>query len=215
MRGGAKRVLISLAVIVGMHIVIGALTTFYAQRIAESESEPLMATLRFGNPLFLAITLGSFFVGGLILGFMQERVILGEPVIAALGAMLVTSLAVMAGAPETIFLVSFARSGAWMSFLVTIAGGVIVTVAGALIGERLRTPAEETPIVRASIVTGLGVVIIGPFLLLIPYGLPWYVAVIAILVVLVLVGLAYYLFVEGPTFEKEVSEISISLERRE
>ncbi|GBC81863.1 hypothetical protein HRbin10_00978 [bacterium HR10] len=215
MRGGAKRVLISMAVIVGMHVVVGALVSLYAQRIAGSESEPLMATLRFGNPLFLAITLGSFFIGGLILGLMQERVILGEPILAALGAMLVTSLAVLAGAPETIFLVSFARVGAWMSLLVTIAVGVVATVAGALIGERLRTPAEETPLVRASIATGLGLVIIGPFLLLMPYGLPWYIVVIAILVVLVLVGVAYYLFVEGPTFEQEVSEISISPERKE
>lgn len=215
MKGGRRRILIGAAVIVGMHLAIGALVSLYAQSLAASESEPLIATLRFGNPLFLAITLGSFFIGGLILGLMQERVLLEEPIVASLGAMAVTSLAVWAGAPETIFLVSFAREGAWMSFLVTIAVGVVATVAGALIGERLRTPSDETPIVRASVAIGLGLVIIGPFLLLMPYGLPWYIVVIAILVIFVLVGVAYYLFVQGPTFEQEVSEISISPERKE
>jgi len=216
MKGAIKRVLIGAAVIFGMQLVLGLLLSIYAQSIAEAQTDPLLAGLRFGNALFIGIILGSFFVGGLIIGFMEERVVLGEPILAALAAMGLSSLAVtFGGASDTTFLVSFAEHGEWGSFIVTVAIGAVTTLGGSLIGERLRTPAEETPLVRTSVAIGLGLVIIGPFLLLMPYGLPWYAVVIAILTVLVLVGVAYYLFVQGPTFEKEVSEISIHPEREE
>jgi hypothetical protein len=202
-----------MAVIVVMHLIVGLVVSTYAQRIAQAKTESLATSLQFGNPLFIAVILGSFFIGGLIIGFMEERVALSEPIIAAVGAMLLSSLAVTLGAADTILLVSFYRGSDWASLAVTIAIGAVATIGGSLIGERLRTPAEETALVRWSVVVGLGLVIIGPFLMLISYGLPWYVVVIAILTVMVLVGVAYYKFVQGPTFEKEVSEISLSPER--
>lgn len=214
MKGAVKRILIGTAAIFGMHLGLGILVARYAESVEKAETEPLGASLQVGNPLFLAIILGSFFIGGLIVGFMEERVVLSEPIMAAVLAMALVSGAVLGlGAGDTLFLVSYARAGDWGSFLVTLAIGAVTTLGGSLIGERMRTPAEETPIVLTSIVIGLGLVIIGPFLLLLPYGLPWYIAVIAILIVLVLVGVAYYLFVQGRTFEQDVSEISIHPER--
>ena len=215
MKGAVKRILIGMAVIFGMHLALGVLVTRYAESVEKVQTEPLGASLQVGNPLFLAIILGSFFIGGLIVGFMEERVVLSEPIVAAVLAMALVSGSVLWwGLGDTLFLVSYARAGDWGSFLVTGAIGAVTTLGGSLIGERMRTPAEETPVVLASVVIGLGLVIVGPFLLLLPYGLPWYIAVIAILTVLVLVGVAYFLFVQGRTFEQEVSEISIHPERQ-
>lgn len=214
MKGAVKRILIGMAVIFGMHLALGVLVTRYAESVEKAQTEPLGASLQVGNPLFLAIILGSFFIGGLIVGFMEERVVLSEPIVAALLAMALVSGSVLwLGFGDTLFLVSYARAGDWGSLLVTVAIGAVTALGGSLIGERMRTPAEETPVVLTSVVIGLGLVIVGPFLLLLPYGLPWYIAVIAILTVLVLVGVAYYLFVQGRTFEQEVSEISIHPER--
>jgi hypothetical protein len=147
---------------------------------------------------------------------MEDRVVLGEPVLAALIAMMLTTLTAFLGLPETVFLASFAKAGAWGSLIMTVAVGIIATVGGGLIGERIRVPTEDDPLARAAVAVGLALVITGPFFLLMlpPYNLPWSVVVTAVLIVLVLVGVAYYMFTRGETFEKSIEEISISPERR-
>ncbi len=215
MKGSIRNILVGTAVVFGLQVLLGILISIYAAQIAQANVEPLTASLRFGNPLFLAISLGSFFVGGLIVGFMEERVVLLEPIVVAALTMALISLAVgILGLAETVFLISFAKAGAWGSFITTVATAIIATVAGALIGERMRTPAEDDALARAAITIGLTLVIVGPFLLMTSYGLPGYVVVIVVLMLLALLGLAYYLFTKGAPLEEEIKDMSISPERQ-
>lgn len=214
MNGSLKNIATGTSIVFGLQILLGILIKIYAAQIAQSDTEPLVAGYGFGNPLFIAISLGIFFVGGLTVGFMEDRVILKEPITVALLAMGLLSIAVIFGMAETVFLVSFARSGAWGSFLTTVAGGIISTVAGALIGERMRTPPEDDALARGALTIGLGLVVVGPFMLLTRYGMPWIVVLIVVLILLSLLGLAYYLFTKGSPLEDEINDISISPDRR-
>ncbi len=214
MKSSVKAVLTGAGVILGLQLILSILVKIYAQAIAQAQTEPLIAGIQFNN-LFLAVSLGTFFIGGLIVGFMQERLALGVPIaVAILGLAVCSFVFSVFSLPDNIFLVGYAQKGAWGSFIVTVAGGVLVTALGALSGERVKSPIEDDPVARTVLVIALGVVLMAPFYFLIPYGLPWYIAVIITLVILVLVGIGYYLFTEGPTFEEDIEEISISPERR-
>lgn len=213
MKGNVKAILTGTGVIFGLQLILAILIKVYAESVAQAKTEPLTAGEHF-NMLFMGVSLGTFFIGGLIVGFMEERLALGAPVIAAALAMALASLvSYVFNLPDNIFLVAYAQEGAWGSFVMTVAIGLVATVAGGLIGERIRTPAADDPIARSVVVIALALVLTAPFYFLIPYGLPWYIAVIATLVILVLVGVGYYLFTQGPTFEQSIEEISISPER--
>jgi hypothetical protein len=222
MKGGVMRVLIGVGAIVGLQVLLAILIRAFAQSVALTESAPVLSGTHF-NLLFLGVSLGTFFIGGLIVGFMEERVALGEPVLAALIAMVVTSVISWLGLPETVFLYTYGKQlsenpfslEVWGSFLITVAVGVIATLGGGLIGERIRVPADDDRLARAAVTIGLALVITGPFFLLMqpPYSFKWYVVVIVVLIVLALVGLAYYLFTQGATVEKSIEEISINPER--
>ncbi|MBI4468501.1 MAG: hypothetical protein HY650_04165 [Acidobacteria bacterium] len=214
MNGNLKNIATGTGVIFGLNLLLGILIGIYVAQISLSETEPLAAGLAFGTPLFIAISLGIFFVGGLTVGFMEDRVNLAEPILAALLAMGLVTVAVSFGMPETIFLNAFARSGAWGSLVTTLASGVIATTAGALIGERMRTPAGDDGLARGALTVGLALVIVGPFMLLTRYGMPWSVVLIVVLILLSLLGLAYYRFTKGSPIEEEISDISISPSRR-
>lgn len=214
MSGSLKNIATGTAVVFGLQAVLAVLIKLYVAQLTPTEVEPLAAGSGFGTPLFLAISLGIFFVGGLTIGFMEDRVVLKEPILAALIAMGLTFVAVNFGMAETVFLNAFAKSGAWGSFITTIAGGVIATVAGALIGERMRMPAGDDGLARVALTIGLVLVVVGPFMLLTRYGMPWMVVLIVVLILLSLLGLAYYLFTRGSPIEDEISDMSISPDHR-
>jgi hypothetical protein len=211
MRGELKRVSIGIAVIAGLQILLGILIAVAAQQQAET----LIGGKQF-NLLFLGVSLGTFFIGGLIIGFMEDRVTLSEPILAAVLAMLITSVAAVAGLPDTLLLYSYFTSQALTSFVMTVAVGLIATLGGGLIGERIRVPSEDDRLARIAVTIGLALVITGPFFLLTmsPFHLPWGIVIAAVVIVLALVGVAYYMFTRGETFEKSIEEISISPERR-
>jgi hypothetical protein len=214
MKLSVKSVLIGTGVIFGLQLVLAILIRVYAESVAQTRTDALWGGGVHFNMLFLGVSLGTFFVGGLFTGFAEDRVALREPVLVALLAMALSSVvSTVFKLPDNIFLVTYAQGGAWGSFAMTLAIGVLATLAGGLIGERIRMPSAEDQLARAVVMIALALVLTGPFYFLIPFGLPWYIAVIATLVLLILVGVGYYLFTQGPTFEQDIEEISISPER--
>lgn len=213
MKFSVRPVLVGAAVIFGLQLVLAILIRVYAASVTQSQADPLVAGTSF-NMMFLGVSLGTFFVGGLFLGFLKERLALGEPVLAA-GLAMVLSVAVSAGfgLPDTTFLVAYAQGGAWGSLVMAVAIAFLATLGGGLIGERIKIPSAEDELARGVVVVALALVLAGPFYFLMPYGLPWFIAVIATLVIMVLVGVGYYRFVQGATFETSIEEISISPER--
>lgn len=107
----------------------------------------------------------AFFVGGFVIGLMAERVLIMEPILAAVAVLLIDVLSAQAGWLKGIFLFSVAlqqHSYGTASIIGTVA--VVSAVAGALIGER-RTVPGETWIGQTLLVLGLGGLLLGPFLL--------------------------------------------------
>lgn len=213
MKINIRPILVGTAVIFGLQLVLAILIRVYAASVAQGQADLLTAGASF-NMLFLGVSLGTFFVGGLFLGFLEERLALGEPVLAAVVAMALSAgVSTGFGLPDNTFLLAYAQKGAWGSFFMTVAIGVLATLGGTLIGERIKIPSAEDALARSVVVIALALVLAGPFYFLIPYGLPWYIAIIATLVIMVLVGVGYYRFVQGATFETSIEEISISPER--
>jgi len=215
MKINIRPILVGTAVIFGLQLVLAVLIRVYAASVAQGQADLLTAGASF-NMMFLGVSLGTFFVGGLFLGFLEERLALGEPVLAAVIAMALSagvSTVPQFSLPDNTFLVAYAQNGAWGSFFMTVAIGVLAMLGGALIGERIKIPSAEDTLARSIVVIALALVLAGPFYFLIPYGLPWYIAIMATLVIMVLVGVGYYRFVQGSTFETSIEEISISPER--
>ncbi len=214
MKLGLKAVLVGTGVIFGMQFILSALFRVYAQTIAKAGTESLVAGQSL-SILLLGVVLGTFFVGGLIIGLMGERLSLGVPVIVALTVVVLSSLVSLGlGLRDFVFLVTYEQEAAWFSNVMTIALAVLAILGGSLIGERIQTPTAEEQLARWVVVIALALILVGPFYFLIPFGLPWYIAIIATLAILVLVGVGYFLFTQGPTVEQDMSEISISPERR-
>jgi len=208
-----KAVLTGTVVIVALQLLLGVLIKAYVASAAAASGGSLAGGINF-NILYLGISLGTFFVGGLIVGFMGERLNLGEPVVAG-GLGLLLSALVLSGVnlPDNTFLMMNAQKGIWGAFIVIVAVAVLATLGGGLIGERIRMPSADDALARRVMVAALALVLVGPVYLLVPYGLPWYIAVMATLVLLILVGVGFYMFTQGTTFEQSIEEISISPDR--
>ncbi|MCS6804780.1 MAG: hypothetical protein RMM98_17040 [Acidobacteriota bacterium] len=153
--------------------------------------------------------LAAFLVGGFVIGLMAERILLIEPTLAALGALLIDMLLTKTGVLKEIFLTSIAMEAGQYGTVASLAAiAIVAAIAGSLVGERMVTPQEQW-ISQAVVVVGLAGLLLGPFLVLSRY-LPITFSVIVGLALLGGIALAAYRF-EHPRHELE--EVSINPDR--
>jgi hypothetical protein len=153
--------------------------------------------------------LAAFLIGGFVIGLMAERILLIEPTLAAVGALLIDMLLTKTGVLKEMFLSSIALEAREYGTVFTIAAiAVVATIAGSLVGERMVTPQEQRigPVV---LVIGLVGLLLGPFLVLSKY-VPMAFSLIVGLALLGGIGLAAYRFTHP---RHDMDEMSINPER--
>jgi len=206
MRAIAKRVLVGVGLMYAIQAVFLLLIIRYLM--------PVSGPIEFHNLIaHLGYTLAAFIAGGYVMGWMAERILILEPLIAALAALLIDFVFTQAGLLKGtgVFLFSLAlQERDYKNALIIAAVAVVAAIAGALAGER-RTVPEEDWVSQTFLVLGLSGLLLGPFFLLGIYLPAGY---------LVIVGAALFagIVVAGYRFGKAGSgaeEISISSTERD
>jgi MFS family permease len=197
----------------------------------------LIANLLFGKAqapqgiilvLIFGLTLGTFLIGGFVVGLMSEKLHFLDSAIVALATILLSALLFL--------LVSSAgRYYLAMNWLNDSSGHVSITgqnflyillalvaaVAGTYLGWRVQAP-QEGQFDRIALLIGLMGAVIGPFVMFSFEGsdaasaseqqFPWYFLVIVILLVLVIMGVGFLIFTRE---SRHADEISISPPKNE
>jgi hypothetical protein len=130
---------------------------------------PVSGHIEFHNLIaHLGYTLAAFIAGGYVMGWMAERIVILEPLIAAIAALLIDFVFTQAGLLKGtgVFLFSLAlQERDYENALIIAAVAVVAAIAGALAGER-RTVPEEDWVSQTFLVLGLSGLLLGPFFLL-------------------------------------------------
>ncbi|PYV40536.1 MAG: hypothetical protein DMG06_20040 [Acidobacteria bacterium] len=117
---------------------------------------------------YLGYTLAAFVVGGYVMGLMAERVLIFEPLLAALGSLLLDLLFTQAGLLKGagVFLFSLLlQAGNYKDAWIIAAIGIVAAIAGAFVGERWAIPQEDW-VSQSLLAIGLLGLLLGPFFLL-------------------------------------------------
>lgn len=190
----------------------------------------LIANLLFGNAqapqgimlvLIFGLTLGTFLVGGFVIGLMSEKLHLLDSVIVASAAILVSALLfTLTSSVSSYYLaMNWLNNSAGhisitgQNFLyITIA--LMVAMVGAYLGWRVQSP-QERQFDRIALLIGLMGAVIGPFVMFSFEGsdtataseqqFPWYFMVIVILLVLVIMGVGFLMFTRESHHADDIS----------
>jgi hypothetical protein len=161
MRAIVKRVLVGIGLMYAIQVVFLLLIIRYLM--------PVSGPIEFHNLIaHLGYTLAAFVAGGYVMGWMAERILIVEPLVASIGALLIDFVFTQAGLLKGtgVFLFSLAlQEKDYRNALVIAAVAVVAAIAGALAGER-RTVPEEDWMSQTFLVLGLSGLLLGPFFLL-------------------------------------------------
>ena len=161
MRAIAKRLLVGVGLMYAIQAVFLLLIIRYLM--------PVSGHIEFHNLIaHLGYTLAAFIAGGYVMGWMAERILILEPLIAAIAALLIDFVFTQAGLLKGtgVFLFSLAlQERDYKNALIIAAVAVVAAIAGALAGER-RTVPEEDWVSQTFLVLGLSGLLLGPFFLL-------------------------------------------------
>jgi hypothetical protein len=225
MKTRIKWVLAGLGFTFGLQVLISLVFTGVAYSAAgpgTSVSQGTTSVVVFG------FAVGAYMVGGFVVGWMNEKLRVGDGVIVAVLTLLLTIVVYLAlpGGNKAQFVNgilltdpagNLAFSGKSIAF---IASGLAAAALGGYIGWHATVP-QEGVFDRVALALGLIGAIVGPFILLAvggrdpnnpnQPGLPWYFLLIVLVLVLIIIGVGFMLFARA---SQEGEEISISPDRR-
>ncbi|HLG17059.1 MAG TPA: hypothetical protein VJH03_21540 [Blastocatellia bacterium] len=218
MKARIKWLLVGLGFTFGLQILISLIFIAIAYTAKSSEAGvqegPILLVL-FG------LTIGAFLIGGLVVGWMNDRPRLLDALAVAIITLLLNWLILwrLPDANKGQFV-----AASWLSEANTpqavlfVALALIATVAGAHIGGYFTVPTEGV-LDRVLLLLGLVGAVVLPFVMLAVGGrdpsrpdqpnLPWYFLVIVLLLVLGIIGVGFYWFTHE---SHDPDEISISPE---
>ena len=144
-------------------------------------------------------TVGAFLVGGFVVGLMAERILIIEPALAAVAALLLDVLTSQAGWLRGVFQISIAvEEASYGAVLAIVAVAVVAAIAGGLAGERWAVPGEDW-VGRVLLAFGLTGLFLGPSLL-VGYFLPLAYSILVWLALLGGVLIAAYKYRRRPQY---------------
>ncbi len=225
MRKRIKWMIIGLGFAFGIQVIISLAYTAVAFSAASSSSgAPVSQGIV--SIIALGVTLGAFLIGGFVVGWAEETFRVADALAVALltiGLNVVVYLALPAGNKAQFV------SGAWLtdqtghialtgSTLLFIVLSVIAAGAGAYWGRHTAVPTEGV-VTNLALLIGLMGAIVGPFVLLALWGsdpsnpsqpgLPVHFVVTVLVLLLVIVGVGFWLFTREArreaTYEQEMS----------
>jgi hypothetical protein len=201
MKAIAKRMLVGVGLMYAIQVVFLLVIIRYLM--------PVSGPIEFHKLIaHLGYTLAAFIVGGYVMGWMAERILILEPLVAAVGALLIDFVFSQAGLLKGtgVFLFSLAlQEKDYKNALIIAAVAVVAAIAGALAGER-RTVPEEDWMSQTFLVLGLSGLLLGPFFLLGTYLPTGYLVIIGAALLAGILTAGYRLGRAG----SRVEEMSIS-----
>jgi cbb3-type cytochrome oxidase subunit 3 len=226
MRNRAKSILVGLGFAFGLQVIISLAYTGLAYSAGHSRTALPEGTI---SIIVLGVTLGAFLIGGFVVGWTEERLPVVDAVAVTLLTLIITAVVYLAlpSGNKAQFV-----SGVWLtdqtgSVAVTVPTMlfVAVTVIGAVIGAywgwRTALPSEG-PLANIAVLIGLMGIVFGPFILLAVGrdptnssnpGLPLYFLAIVLALLLIIVGVGFWLFTREARRESTYEgDISISPE---
>jgi hypothetical protein len=216
MKERVKWITIGFGLMVGIQVLASLLLIGLAQMLKASPNLVLDPYWVF---VVLGLTLGAFFLGGFVIGRVEEAPRITDAVIAAI-ATLVLSVIVFLALPESSrgqftgskWLADAASNTAssWISALL-IAPALIASALGAHLGYLMAAPVESA-VERFVAMSGLACAIGGPVIVLIISGfiLPWYAVIVGLALMLSGFVVSYRLIKRAA---HETEDVSISAGR--
>lgn len=216
MKRRTKRMLIGLGFTFGLQALISFIASLLIFNQATKDAPQTIIFL-----FLLALTLAAFFAGGFIVGLMSDVISLIDSAIVTVLALLlsVLVLAVSTEGNSHYMITSWISdaSGRWLisgqTFLY-IAVALLASSIGNYLGWHIDVP-QENQFDRLALLIGLLGAIVGPFVLFsiggnsanetTQQGLPWYFLVIVILLVLVIIGLGFLMFMRESHHAQDLS----------
>jgi hypothetical protein len=225
MKNRIKWVLVGLGFTFGLQVVISLIFTGVAYTAAgpgTSVPQGIASVVVFG------FALGAYLVGGFVVGWMNEKLRIGDGMLVGLLTLILTAMVYEAlpGGNRGQFVNGILLSDPAGNL--ALAGKPVVFIALALAAAALgsyigwhSTVPQEGVFDRIALALGLIGAIVGPFILLAvggrdpgnpnQPGLPWYFLAIVLVLVLVIIAVGFLLFARA---SQEGEEISISPGRR-
>ena len=213
-------VLVGFGITFGLQVLISLVYTAVAYGAAHSETGMPQETI---TPLVFGLTLGAFLVGGFVVGWLNEDMQILMTILGALWAQFLGFLFMMVPGLNTAQFVSFAWLRGGMLFTFQGLLFIVFSVVGASIGSYLGWPMSvpiEGKLDRWALLIGLIGAIVGMFILLAlggsdpsrpdQPGLPWYFLLIVLVMVLLIIGAGFLMFMRE---SKDADEISIDPDR--
>jgi hypothetical protein len=229
MRKRIKWLIIGLGFAFGLQVIVSLAYTAVAFGAAHSGVAVPQGTV---SVIVLGITLGAFLIGGFVVGWTEEAFRLGDAIAVALVTLALNALVYQAlpSGNKAQFVV-----GAWLtdqsgqlaltaSTLLFVALAVVAAAAGAYWGWHTAVPSEGV-VTRVALLIGLTGAVVGPFVLLARWGrdpsnpgqpgLPVHFVLTVLVLLLVIVGVGFWLFSREAGREASYEEeMSISPEAR-
>lgn len=218
--------LVGLGLNFGLQVVISLVFTAIAYSAASSNTYVPEGT----EILYILVfTIAAYLVGGFVIGWMNEKLRIGDAAIAALLTLILTVIvyAALPSASKGQFVSALWLRNAAGHFAFTLqsvlfaASALIVAGVGSYVGWHMTVPSEGL-FDRVALLLGLIGAVVGPFVLLTvggrdpnnpnQPGLPWYFLVIVLVLVLAVVAVGFMMFARQ---SRESEEISINPERKE
>ncbi len=216
MKERIKWIAIGFGFMVGIQVLASLLLIGLAQMLKAS---PNLVFEPYWGFVVLGLTLGGFFLGGFVIGRVEEAPRITDAVIAAI-VTLALSVIVFLALPESSrgqftgsrWLADAAgnASSPWVGALL-IAPTLIVSALGSYLGYSMTTPVESA-VERFVATLGLAGAIGGPVIALIISGFiwPWYAVIVVLALILSGFVISYRMLKRG---SHETEDVSISVER--
>jgi MFS family permease len=216
MKERVKWIVVGFGFMVGIQVLASLLFIGLAQMLKASPNLVLESYWVF---VIFGLTLGAFFLGGFVIGRVEEAPRIIDAVIAAI-VTLALSVIVFLALPESshdqftgsMWLADAAgnASSPWVGALL-IAPALIASALGAYLGYSMTTQVESM-VERFVAMSGLACAIGGPVIALIIGGfiLPWYAVTVGLVIILSGFVISYWLLKRAA---READDVSISLDR--
>ena len=213
MKDHIKRILIGIGFTFGLQVLVSLIFTGVAFSAAGStigvQEGPFLVVV-FG------LTIGSFVIGAFVVGWMSEKLRLGDAACVVILTMLLSELlyARLPGIQAQFVTGIWLGNAGLGQRALFVSMALLGAAAGAYLGLRVKVPREGI-LDRVALVIGLLGAIVGPFVLLAIGGrdpnrpdqpnLPWYFLAIVLVLVLVIVGVGFVLFTRESHYDEEIS----------